>query len=413
MLARPLALLLALASLRGPGARAVDVSVNTVAAAGAPPALGLGWEMWVMFGYYSDMVDQRFISALAGLAGTRVRVGGITADWTRYVMSEGAGAPPAAPLARSPARRAAAGPFWPTEPQNFTAGHLRTLLGFMAAANLSVVFDLNELYGRNCSQPAPQSCYVMDEWCEGPWDTSNVRSFLQYLHDARLAGAAGPITHFELGNELACHLNASTTLADVAALAGMVQAVWSDTPPAARPGLFAPSTDSCAPSQLEVIAGLAGIPGVTGASIHSYPGGDGVHPPLASLLLNETWLRTRLIPKGGALDCIDAWRAAAAASGLQLWVTESSSSYAIDVPAPAQNSFLNGFFSLAEWGACGRVRARRGARRGKRRGARARAAPLIASFPHPPPPPFPRVRSRHSPQASTPSRASRTWRAGR
>ena len=302
-----------------------------------------------MFGYYADMKDARFINAMAGLTGMRVRVGGITADFTRYAMDvmdvAEVAPPPSLPLA--PSRRLQ---FWPTSPRNFTASNLDTLLGFFSSAGLTAVFDLNELYGRNCSKHATMNCYVMDQWCVGSWDMSNVESFLHYLHDHALVAPNKTLTALELGNELACHLDVPSTLSDIAALASLIQRVWADTPSAQRPGLYAPSTDVCSPSQLQVLGNLSAIPGVRGFSFHSYPGGDGVAPPLTEILLNETWLRGRLIPRGGAADCIEAWRAGPRAQGLELWVTESSSSYSTTVPQPAQNSFLNGFFSLAEWG---------------------------------------------------------------
>jgi hypothetical protein len=324
----------------------LTVKLNTTQSAGTPPLLGLGWEMWVMFSYYKDMTDPAFIKAFSGLAGTRVRVGGITADFTRYAMD--VSEVPEVPLLSLEA--SPTDPFWPTSPQNITAGQLSLLLNFFSACGMTAVFDLNELYGRNCSTRSPVNCYTMDQWCSGPWDTSNVEGFLRYLHSHALVGPSSTLTAFELGNELACHLDPATNIADISTLAALIQSIWADVPQAHRPGLFAPSTDVCSPSQLEILGNLSSIPGVSGFSFHSYPGGDGVYPPLSEVLLNETWLRSRLIPQGGAASCIEAWRAGPQRQGLALWVTESSSSYSTTVPAPAQNSFLNGFFSLAEWG---------------------------------------------------------------
>jgi hypothetical protein len=49
-------------------------------------------------------------------------------------------------------------------------------------------------------------------------------------------------------------------------------------------------------------------------------------------------------------QCIGWWNAGPRATGMALLVTESSSSWNATLPAPAQNAFLNGFFSVAEWG---------------------------------------------------------------
>lgn len=264
---RPISFLCLLAAFARVAA-ALSIAIDTGSVLGSVPKLALGWEMWVMFGYYHDMADPAFINAFAGLGGATVRVGGITADFTTYAMDvndDSLAAAPARALAASPR-----GPFWPAAPQNFTAGNLRTLLGFFEAANLSAVFDLAEFYGRNCSTLAPAafSCYVETEWCEGAWDISNVKSFLQYLHDNSLVGPTRTLRAFELGNELACHIAPATNIADIRTLAAIIQEVWADVPAAQRPNFFAPSTDQCSPAQIEILNNLSSIPGVTGFSFH-------------------------------------------------------------------------------------------------------------------------------------------------
>ena len=53
-----------------------------------------------------------------------------------------------------------------------------------------------------------------------------------------------------------------------------------------------------------------------------------------------------------AQRCIDWWRedGGGQPGGFALAVTESSSSWNASLPQPAQDSFVNSFFSLAEWG---------------------------------------------------------------
>jgi hypothetical protein len=148
------------------------------------------------------------------------------------------------------------------------------LTAFLSAANMSLLFMLNELHGRDCNTTKPGT--AQPDWCTGAWDASNARAFLQYLHDTAQVGEGAPTYAFELGNELVTHLYAETVTADIAECAGMIQDIWRDVPPQSRPGLYAPSTDACSdPQQLAIMANITGTPGVAGFSFHAYPGGGG------------------------------------------------------------------------------------------------------------------------------------------
>jgi hypothetical protein len=145
----------------------------------------------------------------------------------------------------------------------------------------------------------------------------------------------------QVGNELAGHEYATNTTADMIALAELIQDIWSDVAPAARPGLYGPSTDACTDkAQLEIVANISDIPGIRGFTFHSYPATNGTGPnSLPGLILNASWLRTGIL--GGSRNvsgCIDAWKAGPRAQGLELLVTEASSSYAWTFPPPAQDS---------------------------------------------------------------------------
>ena len=77
------------------------------------------------------------------------------------------------------------------------------------------------------------------------------------------------------GNELLYHLSAKDTAADIVLLAGIIQDIWSDVPSASRPLLYGPSTDACDDAgQLQIIADIAGVPGVGGFTYHVRPVGD-------------------------------------------------------------------------------------------------------------------------------------------
>lgn len=74
---------------------------------------------------------------------------------------------------------------------------------------------------------------------------TNVKAFLQRLHDLKLVGGKSPLYAFEVGNELVSHEYARNTTEDMIALASLIQDIWSDVPVGDRPGLYGPSTDAC------------------------------------------------------------------------------------------------------------------------------------------------------------------------
>jgi hypothetical protein len=260
------------------------------------------------------------------------------------------------------------------------------------------MFMLSELYGRDCQQPVPGCPSCDKQWCVGAWDTSNVRAFLQHVHDEKLLQ---PGDSFELGNELVGHLPAPNTTDDIKQLAVMLDEIWADVPAAARPRLYAPSTDACGnPAQLQIMANITGFPRVAGFTFHAYPGqsGEGANA-LIDILTNATWLRTQIMRGSEAFMCIDAWQAGPQAANLELLVTESSSSWNLPLPPPAQNSFLNGFFTIAELGQCVSAPAAAGGGALSSPPACARASPFT------PPPSFSR-------RAGTRPRESRLSRGG-
>lgn len=100
-----------------------------------------------------------------------------------------------------------------------------------------------------------------------------------------------------------------------------------------------------------IMTAITGVAGVGGFTYHGYPAQSGEGSDnLTSLLLNASWLRTRIMEGSAAVDCLAAWNAGPRAAGLAMWMTESSSSWSWQLPPPAQNSFLHGFFTVAELG---------------------------------------------------------------
>lgn len=140
----------------------VDIDLQTAAGV-APTYLGsMGWEMWGMMGYLGALNDTRYIKAAAAMNPAIVRVGGITADWVRYVIDEAPATPvEVSSFPHSTAHRLEGN--WPSAPHNLTMTDFKALLNFFNSSGLSFVFDLNELYGRNCNVTKP-GCPTCTDW---------------------------------------------------------------------------------------------------------------------------------------------------------------------------------------------------------------------------------------------------------
>lgn len=198
--------------------------------------------------------DQRFRLASSHLSPAVIRVGGITADWVHYSgfgpdnQTNAASEKPVQGAAPGPYRRLG---YWPTKEENLTANTVVALYDFLAAANLSLMLDLNELHGRDCQHHnpgcGPSSNPYCNAWCSGEWDTSNVRQLLQHLHDRDMASGSSPLYAFELGNELISHMPAEQTTDDIVRMASIIQDIWKDRPADERPGLYVSYTLSFAP----------------------------------------------------------------------------------------------------------------------------------------------------------------------
>ena len=292
------------------GSQSVIIDTLTPIASIGPHFLSHGWEMGQMVNYLESMSDPVLIATSSHLSPTIVRVGGISGDWYRYIGFDG-----------SDVTNREVG-WWPSSDFNFTVPMFQTLTAFFAATNMSLFFTLNELYGRNCSDPIPGCPQCPPEWCEGAWDMSNVRSFLQRVHDdPGVMNGVSPL--FELGNELRGHEAAANTTKDIIGLGALIQSIWSDKPSAERPQFWAPSTDACSdPGQMGIMKNITGALGVTGFSFHSYPFGGSPNDNITERLLNSTWLRNGVLSGSNATGCIDTWASPGGPKdgGLGLWV---------------------------------------------------------------------------------------------
>ncbi len=302
-----------------------------------------------MVGMLGDLSDTRLIKLASYLAGSLVRVGGITCDWVTYTALPGSPEYELEVSGHAPTRRSQAtsppflGGYWPTEPQNLTFTEFTSLVSFFDATGMKLMFDLNELRGRNCQ--LNNSVNHQPDWCgAGSWDTSNVQAFLQAVKDAGLYGNSNLVA-FELGNELITHLDPTNNTADIDTLVTIVKDIWAGSP--ATPPVYAPSTDACSdPQQLEIMTNVTTI--ATGYTFHNYPGQNGSQ--IVAQLTNATWLRTGIMTGAAATQCVQHWQSGPASKGLELLVTETSASWSWQLPPPAQNAFLHGFYTLPAMG---------------------------------------------------------------
>jgi len=338
----------------------LTIELQSTIATSSPLLSSHGWEAWQMLDSLHTMHNSRAEDIASHLSPSVIRVGGITGDWFRYILDSSIddendliGIDSSQHLLKG---------FWPSAPQNISIGQFYNLTSFMTLSNLSLLFDLNELFGRNCNTTKP-GCQSCTDWCGSPplyppWDMSNVREFLQRLHDDGMAGGAkNALFGFELGNELAGHLDPAENSADILSLSEMIQTIWSDVPESERPIFVAPSTDDCYNNYGQTFQIMQNVSKAIDAfSYHAYPAGDGHN--LQDLLLNATWLRSGILTGSNSQQCLDDWNAGPRAAGMDLWVTEASSSWnwqgSNDPPwppgQPGQNSFMHGFFTLSELG---------------------------------------------------------------
>jgi hypothetical protein len=369
----------AVASLAGPSPPlAITVDTSRPAAISSPALVSQAWESWgALFQFAHLHNDPRLIAIASHLAPGVLRVGGITADWVRYpgdgdsFGGSGGGD----------------NGFWPAQPMNLTTAGFASLASFASAANLSLLFDLNELYGRNCSLVRPdcppvrgeKSAHVASsegggggggvlpspppswctEWCGGPpeypdWDESNMLAFLRSLHANGTGGPGATPFAYELGNELLGHLPLATNADDVARAHAALQSVWAGQPQP-PPLLAAPATWSCQASAgtPALMANLSAAGAAEAFSFHMYPAGSPASfDAYAAVVTNASWLRGGLLqdPATNASACIAAWSAGPRAQGMDLWVTEANSAGGDAAAAPGPASFAAGFYTLAQYG---------------------------------------------------------------
>lgn len=276
-----------------------------------------------------SFLDPRFIRAASSLAPAMLRVGGTSADFVNYVLDYSNDT--SLPCNNSDY------PFPMPQSLNFTLYHLEAMVNFSRAAGFSLMIDVNELTGRTCNHTF---CSLT------PWDTRSLRGFLMHAKDASL-----PIAALELGNELSLWVKSAAgwISEDTVAFSALLDDVWGSSPE--RPALFTPGAAECDAATLSLFPLVEGLPGVRGVSFHDYPFGNNPNEKL----LNASLLRAL----GTTSACLPVWNAGPRARGVELFLTETASSY---VAGEALTSFLDGFFTLASIGGYARSGVARWAR---------------------------------------------------
>ena len=305
-----------------------------------------GWEPVTATQAFEHFADPAFARAFGHLRGQTVRFGGISADFLAYFVD--ANVAPAC-------RWSDLVPFF-AQDCDFPTGSFDHLLDFLLGAGVKLLFDLNQLSGRNCTQPGPKP-WQPAQWCgdsPAPWDTAPVRALLTHVRSRGLEGLVG----FELGNELhkPPHISPETATKDIGTLALIFAEIWSgETEP---PVLYAHGTNDC-PSRnsSDTMAALQAVSSRSGFSAHSYPGGGSGHAhmwwekyDLTTYLLDVHWLREETLSE--VANCLAAWNDGPRAAGVTMAITEGAATYGNGwaAGAPQTNAFIHGFFTIAQLG---------------------------------------------------------------
>eukprot|EP01065_Artemidia_motanka_P016798 TRINITY_DN203_c0_g1_i1.p1 TRINITY_DN203_c0_g1~~TRINITY_DN203_c0_g1_i1.p1 ORF type:complete len:458 (+),score=148.10 TRINITY_DN203_c0_g1_i1:107-1375(+) len=229
-----------------------------------------------------------------------------------------------------------------------------TLLDFCGDNNLTLVFGLNDMYGRPTkTKPEKQLCSHSS--CP-PHNQSNLKELLKWTA-ANRPGA--PIYAFELGNELNTVLGSSVgakaQAGDLNALAEVVSAVWPDA--GGRPKVIGPDTHSSAEfsssgrAWFEEFVKTAHA--VTHFTFHMYSLGNG--PSLDPKNLAASFLNPQALDKSGDGGRTIAGIVRDHAPGAETWVGETAAANN-GGQSGITDTYIDGFWYLDQrWGRSGRA----------------------------------------------------------
>ena len=190
-----------------------------------------------------NWTDPRLLYLVSHIGGGRIRFGGTGANYLFYdVGSAEGGCPPVIHFA--------------SECLNATL--LDAVLALSAAADSPLLFGLNM---RPPGAPRPPPL--------GPWNSTNARALLEYMHTK----APAQVAAFELGNEIAGtgagQLSPSEYAAAYAILHALVDDVWG-AGAASKPALVGPDKNSAGEGPYLAAFAVAAGANVSALTYHSY-----------------------------------------------------------------------------------------------------------------------------------------------
>eukprot|EP00040_Diaphanoeca_grandis_P014612 m.74242 g.74242 ORF g.74242 m.74242 type:complete len:604 (+) comp24640_c0_seq2:80-1891(+) len=180
-----------------------------------------------------------------------------------------------------------------------TPSQISTLLKFVQRNNLTLVYGLNDLYGRP-TKTSPEKEMCNDKGDCPMRNTTNYESLLHWIATAKPTGF-DHIYAFELGNELnSCLNDVDAQAQDFGALHTNVVNVWSTLP--STPKLVGPDTHSAAEFQTEGVTWFAkfvksAATVVDHYTFHMYSLGNG--PKLDPVKLDASYLSQESLDKCG------------------------------------------------------------------------------------------------------------------
>ena len=293
-----------------------------------PRFVSVGCETWEWL-FDPTALDNPILRRVArAFAPAVLRVGGISAMQTHFTSgSIPAGSP------------------WPpvwngTHQVNLlNSSTFDKLVSFCRDTGLSLMFDLNEMWGR-LEDP------------HAPFNMSGIEAFLKHVKHSGALAPRGPLFAIEVGNELTGHagrISVATQARDYTSVTDLLQRLFPRPGPPSPPMLYGPSASSL----LNMTQFLDNATGLDAFTFHIYPSCDifamGSDPSSLRRIEHSIsgWLAQRQASETGR--------------GLPFALTETNSC-ASTFRNGGQNCFVNGFWYITMLGSYARAGAQFAAR---------------------------------------------------
>ena len=300
----------------------------------------------------THLTDATLRRLVAALSPAHLRVGGTQCDYDVYAL----GAAQNASCATLPP------PMTDYRCKTVTADNVTNLLEFCVDTNVTLVYGLNDMYGRPTKTKPEKKLCDGSRGCPAR-DQSNLIAFLHYLRGLP-ASQRAPLVGFELGNELNTALDgvpgAHAQADDFSALREQVDRVWSagvGGPAPSAPFLAGPDTHSSAEFSADGRAWLSAFvaramsasarPAVDKLTFHMYAMGNGenLDPATAAATFLDPTALDKAALGGAAVLAI-----AAQHGSLPVWAGETAAANNGGC-AGVTDTFMDGFWYIDQLGA--------------------------------------------------------------